>query len=46
MIGVCGPYGKESLPYDIPKRVFSRFYVLGTVSPESEVLWVHNHISH
>lgn len=44
MIGVCGPYGRESMPFDIPTRVFSRFKRLDSVTPESEVQWVHKHI--
>jgi hypothetical protein len=44
MLGVAGPYRKDSLPYDVPLRVFSRFNELNSVSPETEVEWVHNHI--
>lgn len=45
MLGVAGPFGPESKPYDIPERVFSRFNGLGTVSPLEEVRWVHEHIN-
>jgi len=45
MIGVSGPYGKDSLPYDIPLRVFSRFNTVDSISPEQEVQWVHDHIN-
>jgi hypothetical protein len=45
MIGVTGPFGSESKPYDIPLRVFSRFNVLGNISAMEEVRWVHQHIS-
>lgn len=45
MIGVSGPYGENSEPYDIPVRVFSRFNPAGSVSPETEVAWVHKHIN-
>ena len=44
MLGVTGPYQKDSLPYDVPLRVFSRFNELNKVSPEVEVEWVHEHI--
>lgn len=46
MIGTCGPYRKESKPYDIPLRVFSRFNTVDSVSPENEVRWVHDNIGH
>jgi hypothetical protein len=45
MIGVCGPYQEKSLPYDIPDRIFSRFNVIGSISFQSEVLWVHENVS-
>jgi hypothetical protein len=45
MMGVSGPYRKESLPYDVPLRVFSRFKTLNSVTPESEAQWVHENIS-
>lgn len=44
MIGVVGPYIPESLPYDVPKRIFSRFNAVGTISPREEVAWVHENI--
>lgn len=44
MLGVSGPYLAETLPYDIPLRVFSRFNTLNHISPEDEVNWVHKHI--
>jgi hypothetical protein len=45
MLGVIGPFGPDSKPYDIPLRIFSRFNVLGTVSALEEVRWVHEHIN-
>jgi hypothetical protein len=45
MMGVCGPYKKESTPYDIPLRIFSRFKVAHGESPEREAQWVHENIS-
>lgn len=45
MLGVAGPYDKESQPFDIPLRVFSRFNELGTVSAMEEASWVHENIS-
>ena len=45
MLGVAGPYSKETMPFEVPKRVFSRFNVVGTVSPASEVAWVHENIN-
>lgn len=44
MIGACGPYNSRSLPYDMPSRIYSRFKTLDTVTPESEVQWIHAHI--
>ena len=44
MIGVCGPYGPASKPYDSPSRVFSRFNTVDSISPETEVQWVHENI--
>jgi hypothetical protein len=46
MIGVAGPYVPQSLPYEVPKRIFSRFNSIGTTSPEKEVTWVHENINH
>jgi hypothetical protein len=45
MLGVTGPFGPDSKPYDIPKKVFSRFNELGTVSVAEEVRWVHENIN-
>jgi len=45
MIGACGPYGANSAPYDIPSRVYSRYKVLGTITPESEAQWIHANIN-
>jgi hypothetical protein len=44
MLGVCGPYRKQSLSYDVPIRVFSRFNGENKVDPEEEVDWVHTNI--
>ena len=44
MMGVSGPYDKNSKPYDIVLRVFSRFNTVNDTSPEIEVQWVHNNI--
>jgi hypothetical protein len=44
MIGVCGPYSESSRPYTPPLRVYSRFNITGTISPEEEARWVHQHI--
>jgi hypothetical protein len=45
MLGVTGPFGSDSKPYEIPLRVFSRFNELGSVSAIEEVRWVHGHIN-
>lgn len=45
MIGVAGPYTLESSPYDVPRRIFSRFKAMGTVRLEEEVKWVHENIN-
>jgi hypothetical protein len=45
MMGVSGPYRKESGPYDVPTRVFSRFNPLNMIPAETEVRWVHTNIS-
>lgn len=44
ILGVAGPYQKDSRPYEIPLRVFSRFNEMGTISTSEEVRWVHEHI--
>lgn len=45
MIGVVGPYSTASSPYAVPKRIYSRFNTLASISPEEEVRWVHNNIN-
>ena len=45
MLGVVGPFNPDSKPYDIPRRIFSRFNVVGTVSNLTEVEWIHQHIA-
>lgn len=45
MMGIVGPYADRSMPYEVPKRVFSRFNKVGSVSPELEVRWVHENIN-
>jgi len=45
MTGVVGPYAEGSMPYAIPKRVFSRFNTVDAISPEREVRWVHENIN-
>ena len=45
MIGVSGPYDAGSKPYDVPLRVYSRFFTPEQTSPEQEVQWVHDNIS-
>ena len=44
MLGVAGPYGNESQPYDTPRRIFSRFYSVDRISARGEVQWVHENI--
>jgi hypothetical protein len=44
MLGVCGPYDDHSLPFDIPKKTFSRFNPMDLITPEAEVKWVHEKI--
>jgi hypothetical protein len=44
MLGVCGPYDDESLPFDIPKKTFSRFNPEELITPEAEAQWVHKKI--
>jgi hypothetical protein len=44
MLGVSGPYVSETLPYDVPHRVFSRFNTVENISPEEEAYWVHTHV--
>jgi hypothetical protein len=45
MIGVAGPYKKDSLPYDIPRRVFSRFNIAESTPIVGEVEWVHANVN-
>jgi hypothetical protein len=45
MMGVTGPHAALAMPFDPPLRVFSRFKGIYTVSPASEVQWVHEHIN-
>jgi hypothetical protein len=45
MLGVSGPYNRESNPYDIPRKVFSRFRSPESTPLQSEVLWVHNNVN-
>ena len=45
MLGVVGPFTSDSQPYEMPQRIFSRFNVLGTVSPMEEARWVHQNIN-
>ena len=44
MIGVVGPYFKNSNPYDWPEGTFSRFTIITETTPEEEVKWVHKNI--
>jgi hypothetical protein len=44
MLGVCGPYDETTLPFDNPKRIFSRFNSESVIDPEEEVKWVCKHI--
>jgi hypothetical protein len=44
MFGVSGPYSKTSLPFDMPRRVFSRFNSIGSITAREEVEWVHKNI--
>jgi hypothetical protein len=45
MLGVCGPYDDQSLPFDIPKKTFSRFNPVELITPEAEARWVHEKIN-
>lgn len=45
MIGVCGPYDAASLPFDVPRRVFSRFIPLEQTKTRDEIKWVHENIN-
>jgi hypothetical protein len=44
MFGICGPYEEKTLPFDLPRRIFSRFNKITEVSAETEVKWVHENI--
>jgi hypothetical protein len=41
MLGVCGPYDDHNLPFDVPRKIFSRFNPVDLIKPEVEVQWVH-----
>jgi hypothetical protein len=45
MIGVAGPYRSDTMPYDIPGKVFSRFKIAEQTSCEAEVAWVHANVN-
>jgi hypothetical protein len=45
MIGICGPYHAASLPFDVPRRVFSRFTPVGQTKTNEEIKWVHENIN-
>ena len=45
MMGVCGPYNNNSLPFDIPFKVYSRFNPVRDITPDAEVKWVHENIN-
>ena len=45
MIGVAGPYQKDTLPYDMPRKVFSRFKAENNTSVRGEVEWVHVNVN-
>lgn len=44
MMGVAGPYQGASPPYEIPRRIFSRFNTIDSISAQAEVEWVHKNI--
>lgn len=44
MLGVCGPYNDHSAPFEIPRKIFSRFNPVDLIKPEGEVQWVHEQI--
>jgi hypothetical protein len=44
MVGIVGPYLKNSQPYDWVKGTFSRFSKTRETSPETEVEWVHKNV--
>jgi hypothetical protein len=45
MLGVCGPYNDSSKPFDVPRKVFSRFNSVDSIQPDAEAQWVHENIS-
>jgi len=45
MVGVVGPYFKDSKPYDFPSGTFSRLNKTNNINLEKEVRWVHEKIS-
>ncbi|WP_317170228.1 hypothetical protein [Winogradskyella eckloniae] len=46
MLGVVGPYFKDSKPYDFANATFSRCSSkLGEVTPKDEAEWVHKNIA-
>ena len=44
MIGVVGPYLKNSNPYDWTKGTFSKFSKISETTPEKEVAWAHKYV--
>lgn len=45
ILGVVGPYGDDSRPYDYPQATFSRVTsTADKVSPDDEAKWVHENI--
>lgn len=46
ILGVVGPYGDDSKPYDHPQATFSRVTsTADKVSPDEEAKWVHENIT-
>ncbi len=46
ILGVVGPYGDDSKPYDHPQATFSRVTsIADKVSPDEEAKWVHENIA-
>ena len=44
MMGIVGPYLKDSKPYDWSAGTFSRFKRVSETTPEEEVKWTHEHV--
>jgi hypothetical protein len=44
MIGVVGPYFKNSMPYDWTTGTFSKFSKVKETTPEKEVEWAHKNV--